>query len=286
MENTVYPDGVLERLQKEQVEILKAIAAVCDELGLTWFVDSGTCLGAVRHKGFIPWDDDIDIGLPYEDYKKFCEVAPLVFEGTDLGLYTHAATPNYPPLFAKVYRKGTRFIGEQMMDAGFDEGIFVDVFAYAQLDSDPRKAARQARSLIFWQRASYLHELAHPYMGGAGALKPVLGAAASAAHLVAKAALSAEKIEAKFHSVVESGDGKGLWTNIFYADWGSYETGVLFPTSELPFEDMTVPAPHDAHEFLTTLYGDYMQLPPEDQRCLKPPLILDFGDGVNAIEEA
>ena len=286
MENTVYPPGTLERVQKTQVEILKAIAALCEEFDLTWFVDSGTCLGAVRHQGFIPWDDDIDIGLPYEDYLTFCEVAPRVFEGTDLGRYTHAQTPNYPPLFAKVYLKGTRFIGEQMLEAGLDEGIFVDVFAYAQLDSNPRKAAKQARSFIFWQRASYLHELAHPYMAGAGALKPLLSAAATAAHGVVKTVLSARQIEERFHRTVAQGDGKGPWTGIFYADWGQFTTGVLFPVTMLPFEDMIVPAPHDTHAFLTTLYGDYMQLPPEDQRCLKPPVILDFGDGINVMEQA
>ena len=285
MENTVYPPGALRRVQLVQVEILKAIAAICEEFGLTWFVDGGTCLGAVRHQGFIPWDDDIDIGLPYKDYQVFCEIAPRVFEGTDLGLYTHAKTPNYPPLFAKVYKKGTRYIGEQMLEAGFDEGIFVDVFAYAQLDSNPRKAARQARSLIFWQRASYLHEIAHPFMPGAGALKPLLGAAAFAAHGVARAALTAPSIEARFLRALSRGDGKGPWTDVFYSGWGTFETGVLFPVGMLPFEDMIVPVPHDTHAYLTTLYGDYMQLPPEDQRCLKPPVILDFGDGVNVMEQ-
>ena len=157
-----YPGDSLARVQAVQVEIMNVVAAICDELGLVWFADSGTCLGAVRHGGFIPWDDDIDVALPLEDYRTFCRVAPEILEGSGYGIYLPSTTDNYPPLFAKVYKCGTRFIGEQMLDAGFDEAIFVDVFAYAQLDSDAQVAKRQVDGLVFWQRRSYLYHLAHP----------------------------------------------------------------------------------------------------------------------------
>ena len=71
-----YPEGALERLQKEELKILEVIDSICRKHGLTYFIDAGTTLGAVRHGGFIPWDDDADVGMPYEDYKKFCEIAP------------------------------------------------------------------------------------------------------------------------------------------------------------------------------------------------------------------
>ena len=116
-----YPDGALERLQEEELGILKEVARVCVQLNLVWFMDSGSCLGALRHGGFIPWDDDIDVALPLADYRTFCAEAPaLLSEG--FGLYTHAETANYPPLWAKVYRKGTRFMSQQMADAGHLRG--------------------------------------------------------------------------------------------------------------------------------------------------------------------
>ena len=72
-----YEQATLRRLQMMELEILEAIDSVCREHGITYFLDSGTVLGARRHGGFIPWDDDIDLGMPREDYERFLEVAPV-----------------------------------------------------------------------------------------------------------------------------------------------------------------------------------------------------------------
>lgn len=71
-----YPEDALERLQDAERSILGVVDALCRENGIDYFIDSGTCLGAVRHGGFIPWDDDTDIGMAYEDYRRFVELAP------------------------------------------------------------------------------------------------------------------------------------------------------------------------------------------------------------------
>ena len=117
-------------------------------------------------------------------------------------------------------------------------------------------------------------------------MKEAAAIAASIAHKIVRKVESPVHIKRRFDEVVESGDGLGEWTNIFYADWGTYDNDVLFPVVPMKFGDMTIPVPHDADSFLKTLYGDYMTVPPEEDRFTKPPLILDFGDGVNVIEKA
>ena len=105
-------------------------------------------------------------------------------------------------------------------------------------------------------------------------------------HHAVRSLLSPAVIERKFWDVLGKGDGAGDWTNVFYANWGTYAENALFPTVSCAFGDGEVPVPHDASAFLTTLYGDYLELPPESERAPHPPVVLDFGDGVNVIEAA
>ena len=75
-QNNPYPGDSLQRLQAVELDILRAIRDVCEAHGITYFLDGGTTLGAVRHGGFIPWDDDADVAMPQEDYEHFLRVAP------------------------------------------------------------------------------------------------------------------------------------------------------------------------------------------------------------------
>lgn len=78
MSTSPYPADALNRLQETEREVLAVIDKLCRENGIDYFIDGGTLLGAVRHGGFIPWDDDIDIGMPKDDFDRFCEIAPGV----------------------------------------------------------------------------------------------------------------------------------------------------------------------------------------------------------------
>lgn len=280
-----YPDGVLRCLQLVELDVLIEVRRVCDCLGLTWFVDSGTCLGAVRHGGFIPWDDDIDVALPLDDYRTFCEKAPaLLSEG--YGLYTHENTPNYPPLWAKVYKKDTCFMSEQMVDSGFGQGIFVDVFAYCRLDSDPKTAAKQVRSFSLWQKVSYLYctpKVKLPDEGLFKLLAPLLRAGCSVAHGLLRMLASPKVMERGIERALERGNAQGDWSDMFYAYYGTFDEDVLFPTKLLPFEGEEFPVPQNTDAYLRIFYGDYWQLPPESERSSHPALVLDFGDGVNVM---
>ena len=128
-----YPDGALRRLQMAELDIMVEIDRLCRREGLTYFLHSGTCLGAVRHGGFIPWDDDIDIGMPLEDYRRFQRIAPRLLP-KGLSVHTCDNTPNFPTFFTKVFKDGTRFIDDVSLEAGYEQAIFVDIFPFIQID--------------------------------------------------------------------------------------------------------------------------------------------------------
>lgn len=144
-----YDDRDLRKLQLLELRILKEIDRVCRELGITYFLDSGSVLGALRHGGFIPWDDDIDLGMPRADYDRFVAEAPALL-GEEYVVSTPETNPHQAALFGKVWLRGTRFATEETIEAGFDQGIFVDLLPYDALSSDSATAARQRRDCRFW----------------------------------------------------------------------------------------------------------------------------------------
>ncbi len=137
-----YDPEMLRRLQLLQLEILKDVDRVCRAEGITYFLDGGTLLGAMRHGGFIPWDDDIDLGMPRTDYERFMQVAPRAL-GERYRVSDPRTCPQQAGMFGKVCRSGTRFHTRETLDAGFDQGVFIDIFPYDVMHADPRVAARQ-----------------------------------------------------------------------------------------------------------------------------------------------
>ena len=118
----------LRKVQLVQLEIAKEISRVCDENGIKYFLTGGTLLGAVRHGGFIPWDDDLDIGMFRQDYEKFLEIAPVSLR-EQYRIIDWKSDQSYPHPMGKVIKKGTLYKESKRKDQG-EQGIWVDVFPY------------------------------------------------------------------------------------------------------------------------------------------------------------
>ena len=117
----------LKSLQKTLLGILDDINYVCEKYNLTYNLGGGSALGAIRHNGFIPWDDDVDIDMPREDYKKFCKVFLKEFSDK-YWLHTPENTKDYGLAFARVRKKGTIFRSREDLNNIEEAGVYIDIF--------------------------------------------------------------------------------------------------------------------------------------------------------------
>ena len=128
-ENTVvFNGGLLRRLQLVQLELLVELDRVCRKCGIRYLMDGGTMIGAIRHNGFIPWDDDIDVAMLREDYEKFKtvlgELKPQYF------FQDHTTDASYRWGYGKLRKVGTSLIRKGQEHIKCRDGVFIDIFPY------------------------------------------------------------------------------------------------------------------------------------------------------------
>lgn len=272
-----YAPEDLKRLHEVQVEILSEVIRVCKENDITYFTVGGTTLGAVRHNGFIPWDDDIDIGMLRPDYDKFIEIAPqMLKKGFVLQHFT--TDKNSVAFFAKVRKDNTVFLEENMKHVNMHHGIFIDIMPQ---DFVPMEKKARERHNIMVRICDHLF-LAKTLWTPAAAYVPnkFIGVAStlirSMLHIlllpVPKACLykMGDRVMRKYlgsNTTMTSSRGY----NCFNCDISD-----LIPVAKHPFESITVNLPGNTDKVLRIQYGEYMKLPPEDRRFNHAPVELKF----------
>lgn len=117
----------MNQLQEKELEILKAFIEACDALNLNWFLVCGSALGAVKYGGFIPWDDDIDVGMFREDYERFLAQAPSLLP-KHLFLQNYMSDPAFPHIFSKLRDSRTTYIEKTVADLPIHHGVYMDIF--------------------------------------------------------------------------------------------------------------------------------------------------------------
>lgn len=272
----------LAKLQRTELEILEAIDEFCSKYHISWFMDSGTVLGAARHQGFIPWDDDIDIGMLRADYDRFIELAETGFvEG--FSLHTARNTPGFAGMFAKIYKDGTRFLTAETMEAGCEQGIFVDIFPYDQLAVDKRVRLKQIANAKRWQSLSYLYHAKSITVPHGGALGACERFACRLAHSIVRFCTNPQSIACHYTASILHETSNELSDVLISFPWPNvtgFPREMLVPTTKLIFEGKEFPAPGKWEAYLETMYGNWKTLPPEENRRTHLPLLLDFGNGM------
>lgn len=248
-----YRERHLREVQLRELEILKAIDAVCRRHDISYWLDSGTLLGAVRHGGFIPWDDDIDICMPKAEVPRFVEAAqrelPEVFF-----VQTPQTDPTVRTPYPKV-RDRRSLIVEPAEDfrLPYQKGLFVDIFPVEDYPNiSPWLIRKLARG---YGRANAVLNLQHYYS---------LRSAAELFYFGAKRALFG--LTWKLARLL-CGKGHHCGTSINCSWFGNmHRAETIFPLSTIDFEGTSFPAPADSDTYLKNIFGDYMQLPPESAR--------------------
>jgi len=266
-------DKSLRELQMAELEILCAIRDLCDKHNINYYISSGTLLGAVRHKGFIPWDDDADMHMPYEDYRRFLKIAPSEL-GPDYFVQNCNTEPNFYVAYTKVCRNGTTAMGLNAERYHVHHGAWVDIFPLAPVASD--KEHRFKKKLIQYsnilQMDDYVRasrsmmdkEYSKRKMKALDILYVLPKCVRRAMHNLAIRLLFVS-YNPKYFSEVWNSFGKKLPKE--------YYDG---PEMMLEFEGEYFRVPPCYHGYLETIYGDYMTLPPVEKRKTHGVLRMDL----------
>ena len=261
----------LETIKRIEFELLIKFADLCDTLNLRYSLGGGTLLGAIRHKGFIPWDDDIDVIMPRDDYEKLLGMTDRVAE--HMLLASRYNRPQWPYLFAKCYDSKT-----EMVEEGYDSGVigvYIDIFPvdglpnniffrklhmywlrflygmFVTVQKDNLKATTPLRAVlkkILFPLASYI---------GRRRLRDYIDCF-----------IRCHPFSGSEFVAVQSTDGHCLKQVM--------KGHVYSETAMCKFENLDVIIPGGYDEMLRTIYGDYMKLPPVEQQASHHNYVVRF----------
>ena len=267
---------ILRKVQMTQLEIAKEIRRVCDENNIRYFLAGGTFLGAVRHKGFIPWDDDMDLGMLRKDYEEFCRIAPEKLK-PEYCLQTWYTDPNYSLPFGKVVKRNTVYLEGKKTNRLKENGFYVDIFPVDYVPEEPESRAELAAKLVKLYRTKLMKSGYCPWVdNGAFLWKKRIG---YVYYQLLSLFARQEDLARDFDALSTSAPAGTHVVEQEALSGPKYLKASLFDQfSEYPFEGEMFTGVADYDLYLSTLYGDYMQLPPEDQRENRHQIVeIDFG---------
>ena len=242
------------KLKEVEIGLLKAFIEVCDNNHLQYYLVEGTCLGAIRHHGFIPWDDDIDVALPRADYNIFLKIAQRELPSYYF-LQTIDTDPEYIANFAKIRDCRTTFIESSVKSRKINHGVYIDIFP---LDNAPEHHA----ALFKMKDLLYVARISAEFDSLPSAKMKIL-------QLFSKVLLPDLKNAVKKRDKhMQSVKNSRFFTN-FCSAYGSKEIMLrenYGKGTTVIFEGLDVLVPQNYDNYLSSLYGDYMTPPPVEKR--------------------
>lgn len=251
----------LQELKDIELEILKVFDAFCKENNIKYYLSHGTLLGAIRYKRFIPWDDDVDLLIPREDYDRMLKI----FKDTDrYRLFAFEKDPNYRYPIAKLCDM-TTLKDEFGYDNGVKLGVDIDLFPLDYWDNDLEKAKREVKhinknmfrlGLTKLKKPDSVNPVKRFVKGIAMAFCKLLGSK----HYIKKILKASSREDQKDSAYM----GCKAWC--VYGEKGIIPAEVFAETVDIEFEGEKFPAPIGWDKYLTCLYGDYLPEPPKEKQ--------------------
>jgi len=250
-----------EELRTIQVGVLNHIDEYCKVKGLTYYLSGGTLLGAVRHKGYIPWDDDIDIMMPRGDYEKLLNEY-VIEDDSYYKLFHYRYQEDYLYPFAKIGDTRT------FLEGDYNTGIYVDIFPIDNIPDDIKSQENIVNKAIKLKkiRDNKIYHLKNP-KGISGYIRKIQVDLTRLKNIIYSLKDTVRKIDE--NAISSNTYHPSKHKSILAWGYGHKEimpSDVYKETVYVDFEGKKYPAPVGWDTYLRNIYGDYMQLPPENQR--------------------
>lgn len=242
----------LRKAQLIMLEMLIEFDAICKKHQLQYWLDSGTLLGAVRHQGFIPWDDDIDLAMPVEDYNKFLKIAESELS-EEIFLQTAETDKSFKFDYIKLRSNKASIVEfhEKDKQVNYHQGVFVDIFPMLAIENTEANKIQYDNTLEIIRSVSAV-SLHTP----AGKDDPVTRSA-----LVASLKQKHQGWASDNSKIIYSGEMPDV------AAW--FDIAEVLPLATAEFEGLSFPVPNNPDHYLEAIYSfDYRQTPPEDKRVI------------------
>ena len=243
-----------------EMDLYREVTRVLNKYNLRYFTDGGTTLGGVRHKGFIPWDDDLDICVPREDYEKLHQLAnefkcPYFLQST-------VTDPEYGYSFMRLRNSNTSVVVKPFTHAKFNQGIYIDIFPLDNATMEDIAPRMQKIEKLILKNSAYMRkDFPEKSENDLQKIKDYLDPNKKPIDI-----WNEINKEATADNSIETGYWSTIVTTIFAPSKNIFPKSIFDSYKDIPFESISIRVPAGYHELMTIYYGNYMEFPPVEKR--------------------